>query len=266
MVAIFISYRLIEQPHWLWWVALGVALAIAMLLRMAVVFFFPALFLWIFTQLPNKRKFVPVILTVLIIIGAILPFTIRNYRLWGEFLLLESQFGHVFWNGNHPDHNGEFRAAEVYAIPKEILSSQNDALITNQLLELGIQNVLNDPAHFVKLTLTRLRLFFTFWPTADSSFQANFMRVISFGLLVPVIIVGLLLHLKDWRKLFLIYLFLLIHTGIYAISWTMVRYRMPLDVFFIMFAASALILASDAWKARNSSPIAGQVAPDNIVE
>jgi hypothetical protein len=30
------------------------------------------------------------------------------------------------------------------------------------------------------------------------------------------------------------------HTAIYAVTWTMIRYRIPLDVFFIMFAAYAL--------------------------
>lgn len=266
LISIYVSYKIIERPHWMLWVVLGVTLGITVLLRMAVVFFIPALFLWIYLGIPDKRKLLPIILTILIIIAAVLPLTIRNYRLWDEFLLLESQFGHVFWNGNHPDHNGEFRAAEVFPIPKEILSSQNDALITNQLLKLGIQNVLDDPGHFVKLTISRLRLFFTFWPTAGSGLEANILRVTSFGLLVPFIVAGLLLNLKHWRQLFLIYLFMLIHTGIYSISWTMIRYRMPLDVFFIMFAASAITVGLSVWKRRSLTPVSQQVAPDHIAE
>lgn len=255
LVAIYLGFKTTENPRWFWWLALGIALALTLLLRMAVIFFLPVFFWWLLAQIQSNRNRISILLIILIIVAAILPFTVRNYRLWNDFLLLESQFGHVFWNGNHPDHDGNFHPYETFPIPEEILATQNDALITNQLLRLGIQNVLNDPVHFVQLTITRLREFFTFWPTADSTLEANVLRVISFGLLAPFATAGLLLNFKNWRSLLPIYLFILIHTGVYATSWTMIRYRMPLDVFFIMFAASAILLAVDIWKERLRHPL-----------
>jgi hypothetical protein len=42
-----------------------------------------------------------------------------------------------------------------------------------------------------------------------------------------------------------IYLFIIIHTAIHAISWTMIRYRIPLDALFIIFAAFATTVLLD---------------------
>jgi hypothetical protein len=166
-----------------------------------------------------------------------LPLTIRNYLLWHEFLLLEAQFGHVFWNGNHPGHMGDFHPFYVFPIPPEVLASQNDVIITNTLLRMGVQNVLNQPWDFVMLTLTRLREFFLFWPTTDSTFAANLLRVFSFGVIVPFALYGFFANLRRFPELAPIYLFMVVHTGIYAVTWTMIRYRIPLDPFFILFAA-----------------------------
>ncbi|MFC2043166.1 hypothetical protein ACFLUA_03330 [Chloroflexota bacterium] len=80
----------------------------------------------------------------------------------GQFLLLESQLGHVFWNSNHPESYGNFHPFRVFDIPAEVLASQNDAQITNQLLVMGIDNVVNDPLLFLSLTITHLREFFKF--------------------------------------------------------------------------------------------------------
>jgi len=55
-----------------------------------------------------------------LILLSILPFTIRNYIIWNRFLLLQSQFGHVFWNGNHPDSKGDFHPYHAYEIPEDV--------------------------------------------------------------------------------------------------------------------------------------------------
>ncbi len=107
------------------------------------------------------------------------------------------------------------------------------------MLRRGIQNVINDPSLFVMLTVTRLREFFKFWPTADSDLLANTLRVFSFGLMWPFALAGLWLSRRQWRDLLPIYIFMVMHTGVYAITWTMIRYRVPLDAFLIPFAAVA---------------------------
>ena len=103
-----------------------------------------------------------------------------------------------------------------------------------------------DPVAFLRLTMTRLRELFLFWPTTESSLTANTLRVLSFGLLVPFVVAGFLWRLSEWRQLAPIYLFVGTHVGIHAVTWSMVRYRVPLDPFLILFASCALV---SAWEA-----------------
>jgi len=239
LLSLFIAIELRRVEKTGYWILLGLSLTITILFRMAVIFFVPFLIIWIFYA---RRKFVwKSLIPFAMIILALLPFTIRNYMIWGRFMVLESQFGHVFWNGNHPKHYGTFHPYQVFPIPEDVLASQNDAEITSRLLKMGLENVIRDPGHFALLTLTRLREYFTFWPTSDSSLIANTLRMTSFGLMWPFAVGGIYLTRKRWNDLLPLYLFMIIHTGVYAVTWTMIRYRMPIDAVLIPFSAVALI-------------------------
>lgn len=239
LLVIYLALQIKAAVHssltaWLW---LSVSLALMVQLRVAGIFFVPFLLLWLLLTMKQKRRPYHVLLPLLVIIVALAPLTIRNYWLWGHFNLSEAQFGHVFWNGNHPEQQWDFHPYRTFPIPPAVLASHNDVEINNQLLKLGVQNVLNEPLRFVFVSLARLRELFTFWPTADSGRLANLLRLVSFGWLAPLAAIGLVANLRRWQALAPIYLFLLIHTGIYAVTWTMIRYRMPMEPFLIMFGA-----------------------------
>lgn len=242
LVALYVAMR-IRDGEWRGvkaWSLLGIVLAIAVLSRIAIIFFVPVLLCWLYWSVRKQTNLALVVIPLVMMGLVMLPLTIRNYQLWGEFALSEAQFGHVFWNGNHPDHHGNFHPFRVFPIPDEVLALDNDVLITNRLLEMALDNIVHDPANFVMLTLTRLRELFVFWPTADSTLQSNLLRLFSFGLIVPFTLYGLFVNLRRFGELAPIYLFGVIHVGIYAVTWTMVRYRVPLDPFFILFAAYTL--------------------------
>lgn len=229
------------------WLCLSGSLALMVLLRMAAIFFVPFLLLWLWLTMQQPRRPHHFYLPLLVLVVAIAPLTLRNYWLWGQFNLSEAQFGHVFWNGNHPDQQWDFHPYRVFPIPPEVLTSGNDIVITHQLLQLGVQHVISEPLRFLFVTLARLRELFTFWPTADSGRLANLLRLCSFGWLAPLAAVGVIANLPRWRALAPLYLFLLLHTGIYAVTWAMIRYRMPMEPFLIIFGAYTLVTIYDRW-------------------
>lgn len=244
LVALYFADRLREQSEPRLWLALGVTLAAAVQFRMAVVFFVPLLLLWIAVS-HNRRQWLWAATPLVAIVITVLPFTIWNYNTWGQPLALQSQFGHVFWNGNHPGHQGDFHPYRVFEIPADVLALDNDAQITNRLLQMSLENIKADPVHFLQLTLTRLREMFVFWPREGSSSSANALRVLSFGLLAPFSVAGFAMCMGQWRRLAPIYLFVACHVGIHALTWAMVRYRVPLDPFLILFASYALVRLLD---------------------
>jgi 4-amino-4-deoxy-L-arabinose transferase-like glycosyltransferase len=240
LASIYFAGSVEQNPSVKNWLLLGLALTVAVHARMAVIFFVPLLLLWTLYKARGARL-VHAALPLAMIALSIAPFTYWNYQTWGRFVPLQTQFGHVFWNGNHPGHHGNFHPFKVFEIPEEVLALDNDALITSRLLEMGIANVRENPGDFLSLTITRLREMFVFWPTESSSTAANILRVLSFGLVAPWALGGLILNWKRWRELVPILLFVLTHVGIHAVTWTMIRYRVPMDPFLILLAASALV-------------------------
>jgi 4-amino-4-deoxy-L-arabinose transferase-like glycosyltransferase len=249
LLALNAAYAVAETGSRRGLVMLGVALAGTLLFRMAVLPFVLALLLWIYftaRRSPRPLRFWHLAIPLGIIVLAVLPWTVRNYLLFGRFMLLESQFGHVFWNSNHPDQGIHFRGSWVAPIPPELLSL-SEPEITNELLKRGIQNVLADPGRFFLLTLSRIKFFFTFWPTADTGLINNLGRVFSFGIMLPFMLAGLYLSLPYWRKALPLYLFLVIHLGVYLVSWVMIRYRIPADTVLLVFGGLAIIRIAERW-------------------
>ena len=134
-------------------------------------------------------------------------------------------------------------------------------------LLLGLQFILDDPVRYFKLCLSRIPVYFLFWPTADSTTLSNLSRVLSFGLCLPFMALGVVLAVHrlvsrasspellarqagrgsppgpgDFCDEFvsLLLLFCLTYTLIHLASWANVRYRLPVDAVLIMFAAYAL--------------------------
>ncbi|MFN2139238.1 MAG: hypothetical protein ACK2U5_02090, partial [Candidatus Promineifilaceae bacterium] len=75
-------------------------------------------------------------------------------------------------------------------------------------------------------------------------------RVASFGLFLPFMLIGLartvLYKFPSFSSrlkspLTLVYLFLLAYTGIHLLTWTLIRYRLPLDAFLVIFAGLTLV-------------------------
>jgi hypothetical protein len=130
-------------------------------------------------------------------------------------------------------------------IPPELLSL-DEAALDQELLKRGLQFVVDDPTRYVLLSLSRIPAYFMFWPSPDSGLLSNVARVASFGLFLPFILLGFLLAILrgHFRKLsrpeWLLLIFMLAYTGIHLLSWTLVRYRLPVDAIAILFAAMAI--------------------------
>jgi len=69
----------------------------------------------------------------------------------------------------------------------------------------------------------------------------NIGRVLSFGLFLPFFAYGLWLSRLEWRRFSLLYLFIGFYTLMHLLTWSMVRYRLPVDGVLIIFAAIALL-------------------------
>ncbi|MGE5224692.1 MAG: glycosyltransferase family 39 protein, partial [Omnitrophica WOR_2 bacterium] len=237
---------------------LGLSLGIAVLLRQLYGLFIPLLFAWIWwvgRKVANKHLALPILIAGEVLVFMILPFTLYNTIRFGHFVLLNTNSGFAFFWGNHPVYGTHFLPLlpDYHAlIPKELLSL-DEAALDQALLLRGFQFVISDPARFILLSISRVPVFFMFWPTSGSGLISNIARVASFGIFWPFMLYGVIrtfayrprtMDKKMYMAILLIG-FVVIYTGIHLLSWALVRYRLPVDMALIFFAGVAL---ADLWE------------------
>ncbi|MFN8464132.1 MAG: glycosyltransferase family 39 protein [Caldilineaceae bacterium] len=257
-----------EWRHWLIWVELGLAIGVAALLRQLVLLLVPVLFLWLWWRIARRRSedveggaarrwfgwrtLSGFVVTLAIVALMILPWTVRNYRAFHTTVLLNTNSGYVFFWANHPIYGTEFvgilpGGGSKYGdlLPKELLPL-NEAEMDKALFGRGLGFVLDDPGRYALLSLSRTREYFKFWPSSESGMISNISRVGSFGLFLPFMLYGAILAAvrsvrakdKDWRARVWLFLgFVVIYTLMHLLTWTLIRYRLPVDAFLLLFAA-----------------------------
>ena len=181
--------------------ALGLSLGVATLLRQSILPWVMVLFAWLLWQGYRggnlRRAVVSTVISALVLGLCILPFTLRNDRVYGDFLLLNSNAGYAMYSAQHPMHGTSFQEYAAAPLPEDLAGQGlNEAQWDKALMARGIRFVLAEPGRYFMLSLSRVRDYFEFWPTADSSLLFNIGRVASFGLFLPFMLYGIYLEVK----------------------------------------------------------------------
>jgi hypothetical protein len=235
-----------ERPGWKLLFGLGISLALATLLRQAVLPWVVILFAWLLWAGRRHNNLQQAIRSLLIsgftLLLFILPFTIRNYLVYGDFLLLNSNAGYALYSAQHPLHGTSFQAFTAAPLPADIDPyPKNEAQWDNALMRRGIEFIIEDPGRYILLSISRAADYFMFWPSSETSLINNIGRVLSFGLFLPVMIYGLVLSRHKWRRFELVYIFILFYSLLHLMTWSMVRYRLPVDALLLIFAALGIL-------------------------
>lgn len=234
--------------------ALGISLGLTVTLRQVFLLFLPFLFLWLWMvrfKRTRRLPLLPTALSFILLFSFILPITLFNYARFHRFVLLNTNSGYAFFWGNHPRYGTNFipilSTPEYQAmIPAEV-RHLDEAALDSELLKRGIQFVVQDPKRYVLLSLSRIPSYFMFWYSPESTTLSNLSRMGSFGLFLPFMLYGLALTVRKTSlgQLLLspqglLILFALVYSGVHILTWTLIRYRLPVDAVLIPFAALAL--------------------------
>ncbi len=248
-----------SKALWLW---LGVSLGSAVLLRQVFLLVIPFLSLWMLWQsYRSERKgevvwqtFWGLAVAGIIVIAMIAPWTARNYRVFHRFVLLNTNAGYAFFWGNHPIHGYNFISilpvdgpSYQDLVPPE-LRHLDEAALDSALLKRAFAIIKADPVRYVILSISRIKDYFEFLPSAKSGLISNLSRVFSFGIMLPFMAVGVYLGARaaDWRRHIWLVAFMIIYTGIHLLSWALIRYRLPVDAILTIFAAVTWVRAWDS--------------------
>jgi 4-amino-4-deoxy-L-arabinose transferase-like glycosyltransferase len=255
------------------WLELGAAFGAAVLLRQVVILVVPLVVAWICRRTrvanalgtggvrPSASWLVSgVATTALTIVLCVAPWTVRNWSVFHELVPLNTNAGFAFYWGNHPVHGNGFvpiLPGPEYGrlIPSE-LEGLNEARLDRALMRRGFQLVASAPIRFLRVSVSRVPEYVKFWPSRDSGAFSNWARVLSFGLCLPFMVSGLWLALRDKEArrsprpaarsaILLILGVASLYSLVHLLTWTLIRYRLPVDAILMPFAGLSVAWALD---------------------
>jgi 4-amino-4-deoxy-L-arabinose transferase-like glycosyltransferase len=245
------------------WFLLGIGMGLAVLLRQVFLLMIPIILLWMAWALYRRQpsfRFVRFVVPLLVVAVMIVPFTIYNTARFGRAVLLNTNAGFAFFWGNHPYYGTDFQPILPDGMYQELIPQElrglDEAALDQALLGRAMENILDNPVRYVKLSISRIPDFFMFWPSPDSGRISNVSRVASFGILWPFMLAGLIVSWwKAGRTLLkrldspitLLVLFITAYSVLHIMTWTLIRYRLPIDAVALPFAGYAMVLIDRRW-------------------
>lgn len=257
LLSLFLAIRLVDRAEQgkdltRLALALGLALGTTVLLRQVFLLFVPILLAWIWWAIRRHLGWYAVLPAVVVAL-MVLPFTLYNSSRFDSFVLLNTNAGFAFFWANHPVYGTQFEpilpdemGSYQDLIPDE-LRGLDEAALDGELLKRGMGFVVDDPIRYFQLSLSRIPVYFMFWPSVQSSSISNVARALSFGLYMPFMIYGLIKAWIDRGKITLrgsvglLTLFITVYSAIHLLSWSLIRYRLPVDAVLVIFAGLGLV-------------------------
>ncbi len=222
----------------------GLLAGAAALTRPTMLFFLGLAALW----LVRHRRWT---IAAAFVLGAALtigPWTIRNVRQYGRFVLIASQGGVTFWTGNHPLSPGEGDLAANPALKRANLElrNQHPGLSAEQLEHVyyaeAFEYIRRDPAWWTGL---EARKFFYTWVPIGPSYRLHSRRyflatVVSYGMLLPAAIVGFMRQRRMASQPHALWLLAASSVLTCLVFFPQERFRIPIIDPTLVVCASAL--------------------------
>jgi hypothetical protein len=196
----------------------------------------------------------PILLSVLVCLILVFPWTIRNVHTFGRFVPIKTSFGLNFWMGNNPFATGyqyteDGRPITATLDPQtlELLSSMDEASRYEYLRGKAMEWILSHPAQFIGLTLRRVYYLWvispTFQVTEQNIVESPLLYQIRGWLQFPVLLLAglgaILAQRNQERRLLIINLcWVVVFTIPYMISIAgNTRFRIPAEPAIVMLGA-----------------------------
>jgi 4-amino-4-deoxy-L-arabinose transferase-like glycosyltransferase len=231
--------------------AAGLLAGGAILIRPAMIFFVPLAVVWL--SAARRRR-----LALMLVAGTLLvvtPWTVRNARVHGRFVLVASEGGVTFWTGNHPLARGEGDLAANPDLKRaELEFRRAHPGMTAEELEPhyyrdALRFIASDPAGW--LGLMARKAFYTVVPLGPSytlhSTRYWAASVVSYLAVLPFALVGLVRLYRSSRRPAALLLLGASAVLVSLIFFPQERFRIPvIDPVLITAAAAAVTRRASA--------------------
>ena len=228
----------------------GSLLGLSALAIPTIGFFLPFIFIWLLITV--KQTFIQSVKHSMILyiffIAIISIWTIHNYGEYHELILITTEGGHSFWEGNNPNAD-PFRKhiCQESEKLKEKLKGLNYPQQSKVYMDEALAFIKNSPDKFIELTAEKFLNFWRIYPRTYSknkfsiSKLSKWANVMTAGPLLFFFVLGLFFSLRHWGKFILLYGLIFTFSIVYSFFTTTLRYRLPIEPIIMAFAAYGFI-------------------------
>ena len=219
--------------------AAGILLGLACLTRPLVVVMLPLLFPLILLQGLNFRTSAKRFLIIsLIVFATISPWTMRNYLVHDDFVLITTNAGYNLYVGNNPLATGGLVTPLFSDEQERIRDTVKASNIDFYYYRWSLDYILNNPGRSLSLMASKAKIIL-FDPSVD---EAKYPEL---AFLVFAVI-GFAVTVKQWRRYALIYLITAALVLPHLFFFAEARFRLPAVPFLAVFAAASIVWIAHA--------------------
>lgn len=249
----------------------GIAFGLSSLCRAGIIPWFVFILIWINFLAKEKQRIKSSVLFALGACAVISLVTLRNYWVGKDFVPITAHSGINLYIGNNNYADGTF------SVPPSMSSNSEDLIKDSKIFaekesgrhlkpseisgfwsKKAFDFIARNPLKFAKLLLKKTYLFWRSYEIPDVKDyyyvkqQLNFFKFpwFSFSIIAPLSLMGMIFLLNRWKKLFLLYTFVLSYFASILLYFVNSRYRLPVVPALIIFAAYSLYWLFEKSKKR----------------
>ncbi|MCK4401086.1 glycosyltransferase family 39 protein [bacterium] len=230
----------------------GMFFALASLTRSILFAFFPLVLIWLVIGMKSKKKaFMHFLVFAFTILLTMSPWIGRNYRLHHAFVPTTTEGGYSFWIGSNPLATG---GGHCYSSDSTAFDKLSEVDRDRLYYKMGFDYIKKNPSKFIQLAFNKFLRFWRIYPhqrdeikkgvIVDLRIDLKYVIIggISFGVILPFFIFGLIVSMFMWRKVLLFHLLIVYYTLIHMMFFAVTRSRAVIMPFIIIIASYGVLV------------------------
>ena len=207
---------------------------------------------------PGWRARLTSLLALMVVFAATLsPWVGFNYARF-DHLFVTTKLGYNLFTYYHPRMTADQRVRSA-DIPLPDLTGLTEPEREERLLSEGLGFMANDPARTAQFMVAKAGLLFKLTPSNEINRRYALVSLLSYGVLVPFMVIGAILSLRRWPLTWPLLLWVVLGSASGILVLAGIRLRMRIEPILLLFAAVGIIeLVQWLWSRRGAKR---EVAP-----
>ena len=198
-----------------------------------------------------RGRLISLIALVVVLAATLSPWVGFNYARFDR-LFVTTKLGYNLYKYYHPRMTADQRVRSA-DIPLPNLTGLSEPEREERLLSEGLGSMANDPARTARFMVAKAGLLFKLTPSNEINRRYALVSLLSYGVLVPFMVIGAILSLRRWPRTWPLLLWVVMGSASGIIVFAGIRLRMRIEPILLLFAAVGVVeLVQWLWSRRGA--------------